>query len=237
MNTPNPFPSYNNSNVSKAGNKGTMVAFVLDESGSMSSFRSDTIGGVNSFVDSQKKDKDDTFISVTTFEGGRIKEVYNRVHVNSFPIFSEKDYSPLGNTNLLDAIGNTINRINRELSNIPENERPSIIVQVMTDGHENSSREYDRSKIKSLVEECQKNDWIFTFVGANIDSVTTSTSLGFNAAGASNYSTSNTTETFQVMADSVTRMKSMRSMGLSNHDIYATGAIYSADEKARMEKK
>lgn len=236
MNTPNPFPAFSrpNSNIVKAGNKGTLCVLILDESGSMANFQSDTIGGVNSFIENQKRDKDDTRISIVKFEGGNVRIPFNNVPVEEMPALTHKDYSPLGMTNLLDAIGVTVQRINSEIQNLPESERPSVMIQVMTDGHENASREYTKDRVKALVEDTQANDWIFTFVGANIDSITTSTSLGFNAAATSNYSTSKTGDTYAVLSESVTRMKSMRSAGLSNQEIYASGAIYTAEDKAKI---
>lgn len=225
----NPFPA-NTSSIAKSGNNSTHCIVLLDESGSMARFRHDTIGGVNTLIEKQAKDKDGTKISIVKFEDNKVTNIFSKVKASKKFKISEKDYCPSGMTNLLDAIGITINKVNEDLSGIAEDKRPSIIFQIMTDGHENSSKEYTNEMVKNLVKDCEKQDWIFMFVGANIDAFTVGGNLGFNANAISNYKTTKTSSTFDVVSSSLTRMKSMRSMGMSNSDIYSSGMVYTTDE-------
>ncbi len=53
-------------------------------------------------------------------------------------------YIPKGNTALPDAVGKTIEATGRRLANTPEENRPEkVIVAILTDGEENSSRQYN----------------------------------------------------------------------------------------------
>ena len=58
---------------------------------------------------------------------------------------------------------------------------------IITDGYENSSKEYDGRMIKKLVKELKSQDWVFVYIGANQDveyvaeSMAISNALSFSA--------------------------------------------------------
>ncbi|MFD1136629.1 hypothetical protein [Paenibacillus urinalis] len=59
---------------------------------------------------------------------------------------------------------------------------------IITDGEENSSREYSSEQIKTQIERQKtKYGWEFIFLGANIDSVETAARFGISANRAQNY--------------------------------------------------
>ena len=59
---------------------------------------------------------------------------------------------------------------------------------IITDGEENSSREYSAEKIKAQIERQKtKYGWEFIFLGANIDAVETAGQFGISADRAQNY--------------------------------------------------
>ena len=59
---------------------------------------------------------------------------------------------------------------------------------IITDGEENSSREYSAKKIKSLIKNQKKKyGWEFIFLGANIDAIKTAGSFGIAQGMAVNY--------------------------------------------------
>lgn len=46
----------------------------------------------------------------------------------------------------------------------------NVLVTIITDGYENSSREYDLKTVKKLIEQLKESDWTFTFIGTdNLD--------------------------------------------------------------------
>ena len=48
-------------------------------------------------------------------------------------------------------------------------ENYSVLVTVLTDGEENSSKEYTGTVIKNLVDELKQQNWTFTYIGADHD--------------------------------------------------------------------
>ena len=62
---------------------------------------------------------------------------------------------------------------------------------IITDGQENSSKEYSKAQIKKMISDKQeKYDWEFIFLGANIDAVSEAQSLGIKGTNAVKYKNS-----------------------------------------------
>lgn len=166
----------------------TELVFVLDRSGSMSGLESDTIGGFNSMLEKQKKEKGEAFVTTVLFDD-HYELLHNRNDLKQIKAITEKEYYVRGSTALLDAIGKTINNIGKALSNINEEERPEkVLFVIITDGMENSSREYSYAKIKEMIEhQKSKYSWDFIFLGANIDAIMTAEAFGIGEDRAVNF--------------------------------------------------
>ena len=154
----------------------THMTIVVDRSGSMDFIRSDSEGGINQLIKDQKLEPGKFTFSLVEFDDS-IDVVYDMV-----PIADVEKYSlvPRGMTALYDAIGSGIVRTGEALTKMAEVDRPSnVIFVIVTDGGENSSREYSITKIKNLItEQTDKYNWDFTFIGANIDAFSVGTSIG-----------------------------------------------------------
>ncbi len=170
----------------------TELVCILDRSGSMHSIIDDAIGGVNTFLEDQKKlDGEANFTSVL-FDN-QIDTLHDNVNLNEVEAFTRDTYCPRGGTSLRDAIGQTIVTVGERLSKTAEEDRPSkVIVAILTDGYENGSREYTDAQIKEMVElQEDKYNWQFIYLAANQDSFETGKILGmkshnsidFNATG------------------------------------------------------
>jgi hypothetical protein len=148
----------------------TEIVIVLDESGSMGSCKSDTIGGVNLFLNNQKKIQGEVSVTLVKFSD-YYKIVNNAVPLDQIIYLDEDNYNPSNTTALLDAVGKTINNIGKRLANTPEPERPEkVIFTIITDGYENDSREFTRDQIFQMVSNQRNNySWEFIFLGADID--------------------------------------------------------------------
>lgn len=166
----------------------TEIVFILDRSGSMGGLEKDTIGGFNSLVKEQKKNKGEVVLSTVLFDD-HTKVIHDRVPLDKVGKLTEKEYYVGGCTALLDAIGNSIKHINQVQKSLPEEERPEKTMFVITtDGMENSSHDFTYEKIKKMVEKKQnKKQWEFLFLGANIDAIGTAADLGIKADRATNY--------------------------------------------------
>ena len=166
----------------------TEIVFILDRSGSMSGLEADTIGGFNSMIEKQKKEKGEALISTILFDN--VSEViHDRLPVQKVEPMTDKDYSVRGCTALLDAIGGAIHHIGNvhkyaRIEDVPEH----TLFVITTDGMENASRRYDSEKVKKMIErQKEKYGWEFLFLGANIDAVETAGHLGIAPDRAVNY--------------------------------------------------
>ncbi len=151
------------------------VIFLLDRSGSMGGIEKDTIGGYNSYIDSQRGKN----VKVTTILfDDKYEVLHNREDVDNIKKLTNKEYYVRGCTALLDAIGKTI----REM----EDKNPNRVMFVITtDGYENASKEYNKSQIKELIE--SHKDWKFMYIGADIDSYSEGRSIGIDDSFIANY--------------------------------------------------
>ncbi|MDE6590980.1 MAG: hypothetical protein K2K53_11690, partial [Oscillospiraceae bacterium] len=89
-------------------------------------------------------------------------------------------YQVGGTTALLDAIGRTIQKLVSVQKNTAEEyQAEHVMFVIITDGAENSSREYSADQVKSMIEhEKEAYGWEFVFLGANIDAVETAGRFG-----------------------------------------------------------
>ena len=148
----------------------TEIVIVLDESGSMSSAKDDTIGGFNEFLKTQKKIKGEANCTLVKFSD-YYKIINDGTPIENVAKLNESNYTPSYTTALLDACGRAINTVGKRISNTPKKKRPEkVIFAVITDGYENASKEFSRKQIFDLVkEQREKHNWEFLFLGADID--------------------------------------------------------------------
>jgi uncharacterized protein YegL len=252
MNLPNPFPgvlvnSLTNHVVTttnpnppikfkRAGTAGTLIVMVLDESGSMASCAQPTIAGFNEFLQGQRSagaSAGDATLLFVKFDGARVKTVCENTHIDAVPPLTNKTYTPSGGTNLLDAIGTTMERVNRILAGKKKSQRPGVIFTIMTDGQENSSTHYTNGDIQNMVKSAEKSDWTFQFLGANIDAFAVGSTFGMNASNSVNYSTSNMAATMSAVSSSTVRVRAAKMSGLDTQSIYNSG-LYTDQELKNM---
>jgi hypothetical protein len=161
----------------------TEIAFILDSSGSMQSIKSGTMEGYNSFIFQQKEEngKYPVRFSLTLFNSG-IEEILSSVPVSKVTDLDDSNYRPSGNTALLDAIGTTIDNLGKRLAATPENERPGkVIVAIMTDGEENSSKQFNWDQISGMIKhQTDVYKWDFLFLGANQDAIATASKINID---------------------------------------------------------
>ena len=90
---------------------------------------------------------------------------------------------------MYDAVGRLITDVGAELAALPDKERPArVTVVVLTDGHENSSREWTHKAVSKAIGRQERDyAWDFVFLGANMDAVVIGQQLGFAADRALTY--------------------------------------------------
>ena len=198
----------------------TEMVFILDMSGSMSDLASDTIGGYNSLIEEQKKQAGDANITTVLFDD-RYIVLHDRVDIKKVNSLTSNEYCPRGMTAMLDAVGRTINSIGEKLAATPEAERPgNVVVTIITDGYENASKEYTWKAVQDMIkEQREKYSWVFTFIGANIDTKTVSESLGIDARLAKSYTANKvgTNSVYKTMSKAVSYTRSVRACKMSDN--------------------
>lgn len=174
----------------------------------MQSIKADTEGGFAAFIDEQRKSAGECRVTLAQFDN-EYDVVYSGRPLADVPPL---DLQPRGSTALLDAMGRLVTAAGAELAALPEPERPgTVIVAVMTDGHENASQEWTHPAIKALVEQ-QTNDfaWQFLYMGADQDAVEVGLSLGVSAGASVTYGRGKTREAMAMSAGKVSKLRSMR---------------------------
>ena len=153
--------SSNSDSAPSGGKQRVLVNVILDKSGSMSSKVQDVIGGFNLYLDEIAKEPAvDYGFSLTLFDTV-VEMKYKAVPLAKVAKLRDTTYRPSGNTALLDAIGNTVQTVSTDGFD-------KTITVIMTDGEENSSREWTLKTVRELEEhECvfvrrsQGSSWVF----------------------------------------------------------------------------
>jgi uncharacterized protein YegL len=166
----------------------TEMVFIIDNSGSMSGFEKDTVGGFNSMIEKQKQEEGEAYVSTVLFNNYSTV-IHDRVSIEKVEPLTEREYRTFGCTALLDAIGDAIHHIANVHKYAREEDVPEkTIFLITTDGMENASHTYSSEKVKRMIKSQEETKgWEFVFVAANIDAVHTAENIGIRRERAANY--------------------------------------------------
>ena len=177
--------------------KPTYVTFVLDETGSMSSIKDDTIGGFNQYVDTLKKDaKGEVKFTLVKFDSNHTTKVCVGVDIANAPKLTDDTYRPGAMTPLIDASVKAIKATEEQVAE----QDVTVIVVIQTDGDENASSEYKTADLAALVKEKTAAGWAFVFIGAGIDAFDAAAQYGIIAANTMSYDRGETKAAFAATA-------------------------------------
>lgn len=203
--------------------KKTLVVFILDESGSMNSVRLEAVDGFNEYTETLKGDDLPTTMSLITFNTRGLKVVIDAIDIQEIPMMTPYEFRPSGGTPLLDAIGISILQTDEFLE--ATQDEYNVMFTIMTDGHENSSRNFSAEAIKDLINEREDLGWIFTYLGANQNAWAEGRRMGIKSKYASNYQYGDPKEAMRVMAESTMRAKSNWRKMRKSADFYTDDEI------------
>ncbi len=157
-------------------NENLDLIFLMDRSGSMRGSEEDTIGGFNSFIEREKAKGLNTTVTTILFDD-YYEVLYKRKSIDEVELLTSEEYWVRGCTALLDAIGKTINTLDKEIDN-------KALFVIMTDGMENSSKEFTKAQISNLI---NSHNWEFIYIGADIDSYSEAGNIGIRKSRVANY--------------------------------------------------
>ena len=169
----------------KGNDKGkdvTEIICIIDRSGSMESIRSDAIGGFNRFLADQQQPEDPARFTMVLFDD-QYEVVHNGIDIRTVPLLTNNTFVPRGVTALLDAVGKTLNTVSARLAEFPADNRPEkVIVAILTDGHENASREFSLPVIRQMISHYSTDlKWDFIYLAATQDAFSEAGKMGISA--------------------------------------------------------
>jgi len=158
----------------------TELVFILDRSGSMHGLEKDTVEGFNSMIEKQRAAEGEALVTTVLFDN-EYEVLHNRTDIQGVAPLTYREYYVRGCTALLDAIGKTIEKIEKSHKYMLDGARPEkVIFVIITDGYENSSRKYSYGKICKMIDKRKESGWEFIFMGANMDAVKEASKLGID---------------------------------------------------------
>lgn len=139
---------------------------LLDRTGSMEDIWNEALSSVNSYAEElaslEGGPKVDADITVAVFDaqdGLQFDLIRKNVDADHWKSVSNDDATPRGMTPLYDAIGRMVS--------IAEQDKPEkAVIVIMTDGHENASRETTRTGAKAALDRARDKGWEVVFLGA-----------------------------------------------------------------------
>lgn len=157
-----------------------LVLVLVDRSGSMAGVRSETIAGINEFLDAQR-DKDDMLIALVQFDtvpqSERIlTDTFDFLPAAQTPRLTDADYVPRGGTPLYLAIVGAIARL--EAIADPKDK---VLLAVQTDGMdtEHGRNEVTLDSVNSLIAAKEmEGNWTIAFMAAGLDAMQEATNTG-----------------------------------------------------------
>ncbi len=157
----------------------THIGMVLDASGSMKSLKEDTKGSFIGFLDAQRKPAGKTVFDLWQFND-KVGHIVDGAELATVGDDVMDGYRCSGMTAMNDAICTAIDRLGEKFAAMPETERPeNVIVAIITDGHENASKEFTSDDVKKrIARQSEHYRWEFVFLAANQDAVMAGSRLG-----------------------------------------------------------
>lgn len=177
-----------------------------------------TVSGYNEQIQMLKKleeknPEQQIFVSLLMFNN-EFFPMYHNLKPSEISEMTLNDFLPDGMTALYDAIGSSVSNLEYRIKREIENDEASAVVVIITDGHENSSREYTFKAIASLIKRLESTDrWTFSYLGATLDAVDIAVSLNIDRRNSYAYSKAKTQSVFHDLSESMEDYIDQKKMG------------------------
>lgn len=151
----------------------THLICIVDRSGSMDKIKDSAIEGFNTFLKEQQALPDTSYLTLVLFDDQYEVPIKN-MNIQDVVPLTNSTFVPRGWTALYDAIGKAINTYKDATEN--------TLCIILTDGEENSSKEYTNGQINDLINERRDAGWEFVFLAANQDAFQVADGMGIALA-------------------------------------------------------
>lgn len=185
-------------------NENLSVFVALDRSGSMSGEKwTNAVDSLNEYVKGLQKEEVSGDITILAFDsdgmyGGnssiRLSPLSESADIAYFKRIDPTVLYPAGGTPLYDAAGHVMNLA------LEKNSKRSVVV-ILTDGEENTSKEYTQEKIKEKVKVLEEKKWEVIFLGANFDVTKYTHAAGLAGTKMRNFDLNNQVQRTAMYAD------------------------------------
>jgi len=157
---------------------------LLDRTGSMSSIWDEALSSVNAYARSVAEEEDggpdtlETAVTVAVFDshdGLQFDVLRKGVDADAWTPVTSAEASPRGMTPLFDAIGRMVA--------VAEADAPEkAVIVIMTDGHENASREMTKDGARAALDRARAKGWEVVFLGAEFARFDDAGAVGVSAS-------------------------------------------------------
>jgi len=189
-------------------NKTTLYHFIVDQSGSMKGMEQQAIAGFNTQLekiqDLEKTMPDQKFLCSLTFFNSEVQDILKNEPVKQIELLSNNNYRPDGMTALLDAVGGSIDRIEKQFGKELENDEISVVMIIITDGYENASRYFTYHMVaEKIVSLDETGKWTFSYLGADFDAIHTSKMMNIRKENVMNFRKKSYASMMDDLSDSI----------------------------------
>jgi len=162
---------------------GMDLFILLDRTGSMATLWDEAVTSVNTYVNELANDSADDRVTLVAFDqhdGMQFDVLRDAVPIVEWKALAIDEVTPRGCTPLLDALVRIITRAEEV-----NNDKTAFVV--MTDGHENASKEVTTDAARAALDRVEKKKWQVNFLGANFDGFDQATGLGVDRGQTMNF--------------------------------------------------
>ena len=205
-------------------NKTTLYHFIVDQSGSMAGMEQQTIEGFNTQLEKiqelEKQMPEQKFLCSLTFFNSTVHDLLRNEPVKEIALLNKNNYRPEGMTALLDAVGGSIDEIEKQFSEDLQNDEMSVVMVIITDGYENASKYFNYHMVANKISKLDETGkWTFSYLGADFDAIHTSKMMNIRKENAMNFSKKNFSYMMDDLSDSIDVYAREKSKGNLKRDI------------------
>jgi len=155
---------------------------------------------------------------VTYFEDD-VSDIIRFGKIENIPLLNRENYQPGSTTALLDAIGKSVEAIREKFEKEINKDLATVVVVILTDGHENASRYYSYEQISKIIEELNATKkWIFTFLGAGINASSITNRIKIHARNVASFDKTEYSAVLDRVSRSVRYSEEKKNAGLFDTD-------------------